>query len=104
MSGGPFLDTTARRRRRAELERRRRARRRFLLALTALIAALGVGGFVVATGSDDEPARARAASPDPAPDVSPPPEELEELAPTPGQTALGPLPLQVDLADEDDPV
>ena len=101
---GPFLDTTARRRRRLELERRRRARRRFLLALCALVAAVAAGGFVVWSGQDgEEPAQA-SRSATPVEDVVTPPEELEELAPTPGQTALGPLPLQVDLADTDDPV
>ena len=101
---GPFLDTAARRRRREEL-RRRRARRRFVLAALALVAALGAGGFVVlsdhSSGADGV---ARKASRGERPDVTPPPEELEALAPTPGQTALGPLPLQVDLADTSDPV
>jgi serine-type D-Ala-D-Ala carboxypeptidase (penicillin-binding protein 5/6) len=67
--------------------RRRRARRRgVLLVLTLLI----VGGLaVLTTSSGDEPrptaSAGRAAAPD--------------LAPTPGQTALGPLPLSVDLAN-----
>src|SRR5687767_4806203 len=103
MSSGPFLDTAARRRRRDALERRRRARRRFALALLALVAAVGVGAFVVVSGDDgggDAEPRASVERRD----VTPPPEELEALAPTPGQTALGPLPLQVDLADVDDPV
>ena len=108
MSTGPLLTPSpppSRRRRREELQRRRRARRRFALALVALAAAVAAGAFVVVSGESDGDGRERAtASSSDTPDVTPPPEELEELAPTPGQTALGPLPLKVDLANTADPV
>jgi len=98
MSTGPFLDTAARRRRRAEL-RRRRARRRFAAALLGLLAAL-VAGAAVVIGDGGAPSGAKRAG-DPAARAA-----LQPVAPppAPGQTALGPLPLTVDLADTTDPV
>ena len=107
MSTSPFLDTAARRRRRAELERRRRARRRFVLALLALAGALGTGAWLLLSSPEDDArgGEARVASADVRAKAPPPPEELTQVPePAPGQTALGPLPLTVDLTDTDDPV
>jgi D-alanyl-D-alanine carboxypeptidase (penicillin-binding protein 5/6) len=96
MTSGPFLDTTARRRRRAA-QRRRRARRRLVAVLLAVTALLGVGVF--AGNTDDE--RSGAAVGAAAPDPSLPGDEATAAA---GQTALGPLPLAVDLDDPSDRV
>lgn len=95
MSTSPFLDTSARGRRR-EAQRRRRARRRLLVALLAVAALLGLGWFV-GTGQDTGPAGPSRAS------AGADPSAVAAGAPA-GQTALGPLPLSVDLEDRDDPV
>jgi D-alanyl-D-alanine carboxypeptidase len=92
MSRDPSFSTpVARRRREAQRRRRRRGRRRLLVAVLALAALLGVGVFV---GTADEggtggTSRASASEGPPAPA---------------GQTALGPLPLSVDLESSKDAV
>ena len=93
MNTGPFLDTTARRHRR-ELARRRRARRRLALLVLALTVVLGFGVFVAGAGERDGTRGAGVARSGSA-------EAAEPIAETPGQTALGPLALQVDLAAPD---
>jgi D-alanyl-D-alanine carboxypeptidase (penicillin-binding protein 5/6) len=99
--GAPFLDTS--RRRRAQL-RRRRARRRGVLLLAAVVVLIGLGILAATAGEDDadRPAARAAAEPRTTPDGAVPPDALPPAAT--GQTALGPLPLTVDLADTDDPV
>jgi D-alanyl-D-alanine carboxypeptidase (penicillin-binding protein 5/6) len=80
--------------------RRRRARRRGVLLLVALAIVGGLSVMVARAGDAGEALapdgtrseRVRVASP------------ASEVVPTPGQTALGPLPLSVDLADTSDAV
>lgn len=97
MTSGPFLDTTARQRRR-HAQRRRRDRRRVVVAVLALTTLLALGVFVGSVndgGSGGAPVTASAAD-GPVPDSGIP-------APA-GQSALGPLPLSVDLTDTTDRV
>ncbi len=92
MTTGPFLDTAARQRRR-HAQRKRRARRRLVVAVLALAALLGLGVFVGSAEDGSSPPAPVAAS------------ASGGGAPAPaGQSALGPLPLGVDLADRSDRV
>jgi D-alanyl-D-alanine carboxypeptidase len=85
--------------RRLARERRRRARRRGVLLVLALLTIVALGALAVSAGSDSGGSASRSQSA-----AATPSDRALELAASPGQTALGPLPLSVDLADTDDPV
>ena len=95
MTTGPFLDTAARRRRR-HAQSMRRARRRVVVAVLTLAALLGLGVFV---GSADDGGRSPATA-----SVSDGPVPEGGVPAPAGQSALGPLPLSVDLSDTTDRV
>ena len=88
MSRSPFIETPVRRRRAAQ-QRRRAARRRLVALVVVLAGLLGVGAY--ARSADDGPREAAA-------------DGAVPVAAPAGQTALGPLPLAVDLSDRDDRV
>jgi D-alanyl-D-alanine carboxypeptidase len=85
-------------------DRRRRARRRGVLLVLAVVILGGLG--VMAASAGDEPTTGRADEPQRSARASTERrvEAPAPTTPTPGQTALGPLALNVDLADTDDPV
>jgi len=98
MTSGPFLDTAARQRRRRAKDRRRRARRRLLVAVLALAALLGLGVATAGIGGEEAPRAPVSAS------ASDGPVPASGVPAPAGQSALGPLPLSVDLSDPDDRV